>query len=152
MTIDDLLKSIGLKIDIHNLDAPLQQIGDGVDAQSLRSFCSQNADKGEILTSRDWIFIKEVIQGGPLEKLKHLSPSFIGRPGRNKEFLHDIVNNRHSGLDTDKMDYIARDERRTDKGDVEVDHRLIEEAVVAWGKCPQPHTCFNVQAKLKNNI
>ena len=36
----------------------------------------------------------------------------------------------------------ARDERRTEKGNGEVDRRLVEEALVAWGSCPKPNKCF----------
>jgi deoxynucleoside triphosphate triphosphohydrolase SAMHD1 len=64
-------------------------------------------DSEAILTSRDFIFIKECILGGPLPGEKE----FIGRPDRSQEWLYDIVSNRRSGLDVDKLDYFARDER-----------------------------------------
>jgi HD superfamily phosphohydrolase len=149
MMIDAMLAFHGLQIDTHNLDQPLRQIGDGIEATSIRTYSSMEEQGGDILTSRDWIFIKEAIQGGPLDELssscsieQEHSSGFVGRPHCHQEFLYDIVNNRHSGLDVDKMDYYARDERRTDKGNGEVDHRLMDEAVVAWGYCPKPHKCF----------
>eukprot|EP00980_Cylindrotheca_fusiformis_P010970 scaffold2512_cov120-Cylindrotheca_fusiformis.AAC.11 len=160
MMIEDMLAYHGLAMDTHNLDEPLQHTGTtGIDARSLRTFeeeeqgfsrfCSSNnsissssssstdGSSTTILTTRDWIFIQEAILGEPLEGNGKI---FLGRPPE-KEFLYDIVNNRHSGLDVDKMDYFARDERRTEKGNGEVDHRLIDEAVVAWGDCPNKSSC-----------
>ena len=63
-------------------------------------------------TSRDWVFIKEAIYGGALPNSHAPSgqTDFVGRP-REKEFLYDIVNNRHNGLDVDKIDYFERDGR-----------------------------------------
>jgi HD superfamily phosphohydrolase len=147
MMIDALLKYLGLEIDsdTRHLDLPLRQIGDGIDANcfGIYDFAlgesyhqSRNGNGGTqtqpcydgktplpndlVLTSRDWIFIKECILGGPLppkgmtihkaKKLKRFQP-LIGRPDRLKEFLYDVVSNRHSGLDVDKVDYLARDER-----------------------------------------
>lgn len=50
------------------------------------------------------------------------------------------------------MDYFARDERRTEKGNGEVDHRLIEEAVVAWGECPRPNHCFQCKGQTGKHL
>ena len=96
-----------------------------------------------LLTSRDIIFIKEMINGGPLDDGSQL----IGRSDPSFEFLYDIVSNRHSGLDVDKIDYFARDQRQCHKGSGEVEHLLIEDAFVAWGHCPRPGKCF----KCRNN-
>ena len=57
------------------------------------------------------MFMKECINGGPLNK----GLEYVGRPEREKEFLYDIVSNRHSGLDVDKIDYFARDQRQCRK-------------------------------------
>ena len=46
----------------------------------------------------------ECILGKPLKSYD----KFIGR-GKPKAFLYDVVNNRHNGLDVDKIDYFARD-------------------------------------------
>ena len=109
--IDAILKSNGLEIDESNLDEPLRQIGDGVDAKrfgisSAGHYGSDGDDADEhegggkpypkerLLTSRDFIFIKECINGGPLND----GSAYIGRPDEEKEFLYDIVSNRHSGL------------------------------------------------------
>mgnify|MGYP006081829083 FL=1 len=59
----------------------------------------------------------------------------------DKEFLYDIVSNRHSGLDVDKMDYFARDSVRA-KGSGQIDNIILEEAFVAKGRCSQPDKCF----------
>ena len=153
MMIDALLAHHGLAIDLtpENLDAPLKQIGGGIAAESLRVFFNplkEDGDESSVLTSRDWVFIKEAIQGKPLEGLNAFvyrnrnDSGFVGRPHIHKEFLYDIVSNRHNGMDTDKIDYFARDERRALKGNGEVELRLIEESLVSWGSCPQPKKCF----------
>lgn len=57
------------------------------------------------LTETDFLFIQEIINGCKEEN----------RKGRESEkfFLYDIVNNRRSGLDVDKLDYFQRDVRYT---------------------------------------
>lgn len=148
MMIDAALEGLGLAIDMNNLDRPLRQIGDGVEAESMRVYKhsaheTSRPDPEDILTSRDWVFIKECIKGGPLRR-HPVNPElsgFLGRPFRRQEFLYDIVSNRHTGLDVDKMDYFARDERRANGGSGEIQIRMIDEAVVAWGQCPQPDKC-----------
>jgi putative nucleotidyltransferase with HDIG domain len=55
--IDRALEELGLQIDTDNLDKPLKQIGDGVDANSMRVFKSSPMEDG-VLTSRDFVFIK----------------------------------------------------------------------------------------------
>ncbi|CAI5725146.1 unnamed protein product [Peronospora effusa] len=58
------------------------------------------------LTQQDVVFIKELIWGGPLPDSNGV---LCGRPSRDQRFLYDIVNNAHSGLDVDKLDYFMRD-------------------------------------------
>lgn len=175
MMIDAMLKYLGMEIDEENLDQPLKQIGDGIKSECF-GICSliEGDDNGEyydgntplpperVLTSRDWIFIKECIIGGPLppkgmsvKKSKQLIEELhlMGRPDVHKEFLYDVVSNRHSGLDVDKMDYLARDDRRAFGSSGNVDPMLIENAYVAWGKCGRPDKCFrcrhNHESKMK---
>lgn len=164
MLIDSLLAHLGLRINKTSddkLDEPLEQIGDGIDAKCFGITGngvdgSQPLPHDRVLTSRDFIFIKECILGGPLpqdgysvEASKEFEPPFIGRPDKYKEFLYDVVSNRHSGLDVDKIDYLARDSRRAFATAGEYDKKLIEEACVAWGKCAQPtkHKNDNDQKK-----
>ena len=45
------------------------------------------------------------------------------------------MSNRHSGLDVDKVDYLARDERRAYGTAGLIGPLTIENAHVAWGKC-----------------
>jgi len=112
--IDSLLASIGLEIDLSNLDEPLKQIGGGIDSKQFGTVYEWNGKIDTPFTSRDWVFIKEAIYGGALPKSHAPSgqgqSDFVGRP-REKEFLYDIVNNRHNGLDVDKIDYFERDGR-----------------------------------------
>ena len=164
MMIDAMLKYLGMEIDEMNLDLPLRQIGDGIRADCF-GICDLIAgDKSceyydgstplpltRVLTSRDWVFIKECITGGPLPpkgmsvetaKKSKIKLKLIGRPDRLKEFLYDVVSNRHSGLDVDKVDYLARDDRRAFGSSGSVDPLLIENAHVAWGKCGRPTKCW----------
>ena len=180
MMIDAMLKHMGLEIDESNLDEPLKQIGDGVDAKrfglwdrmsELELVNNDDEDSDEesegydtdddntmalpnelVLTSRDWIFIKECIAGCPLPhkgvsiesfKKSNHDAVLIGRPVR-KEFLYDVVNNRHSGLDVDKVDYLARDTMRAHGSNCIADlmNKMTEKSFVAWGKCSNPSTCW----------
>ncbi len=182
--VDALLKYLGLEIDEKNLDKPLKQIGDGIDARcfgiqnqndrdeddngdnsdqiilsydemsnfSRRDLPPLALDEVDILTSRDWIFIKECIVGGPLppkgisiekSKKSQRMASVIGRRDRFKEFLYHVVANGHSGLDVDKMDYLLRDGRRalgeSGKGSMTM---IMKNSYVAWGKCGNPSKCW----------
>mmetsp|Transcript_8531 Transcript_8531/g.18453 ORF Transcript_8531/g.18453 Transcript_8531/m.18453 type:complete len:701 (-) Transcript_8531:93-2195(-) len=178
MMIDAMLKDLGLEIDSTNLDAPLKQIGDGIDGKCfgiwdrsaepdviLGEDSDYESDDGEeedaeliplstelVLTSRDWLFIKECISGGPLPpkgmsikkfKESNANAKLIGRPHPFKEFLYDVVANRHSGLDTDKMDYLARDILHAHASNIaDLLPKLSEKAFVAWGECPNPSGCW----------
>ena len=114
--IDAALKSLGLAIDLDNLDEPLQQIGDGVDRLSMRVFAHLGnsnsspsvgaSDYKDILTSRDFVLIKEMIWGGPIPDIKEKfgKSELIGRKEPEKQWLYDVVTNRFSGLDVDKVD------------------------------------------------
>lgn len=180
MMVDAMLKHLGLEIDESNLDAPLRQIGDGIDAKrfgiwdrTMERGCERSDDSDDesdcdegdfeedeeplpielVLTSRDWIFIKECIVGGPLppkgvsiKKSNRLiqQSELLGRPDPLKEFLYDVVSNRHSGLDMDKADYLARDTLKAHGSNCIKDllPKLIEKALVAWGDCNDPSSCF----------
>ena len=160
MLIDGALREMGLQIDVNKLDEPLQEIGDDDDhhhhdhyhhhhhhsnyiaATSMRVFDKDLVDHQAVLTSRDFIFIKECIWGGPLDGAQQ---TFVGRPEPHQEWLYDIVSNRHSGLDVDKIDYFARDHRSAFKGSGEIEKLAVEEAVVAWGDCTDPTKCFRCQ-------
>jgi HD superfamily phosphohydrolase len=143
--LDALLAHHGLAINMDDLDAPLLQIGDGINANSFgiadETHKTFDVPSANVLTSRDMCFVKECIHAEPL----HGNSAMIGRP-TSKEFLYDIVSNRHSGLDVDKMDYYARDQKRT-LGTGQVDFLLIEEAFVARGSCPKPKECFHCKKK-----
>jgi HD superfamily phosphohydrolase len=96
MMIDAALKSLGLDIDMNNLDLPLRQIGDGVKAESMRIYrhsSDENSkhDPADIMTSRDWVFIKECIKGKPLgtHPVDPELSGFLGRPYRRQEFRQD---------------------------------------------------------------
>lgn len=144
MLIDSLLEHLGLQIDLDNLDEPLKQIGDGVDAQSVRVFDLSASDENLSLTSRDMVFVKECIWGKPIPEIgaKCKVTGFVGRQAKEKEWLYDVVSNNRSGLDVDKVDYFARDERRAMNASGEIDKRVIEEAVVTWGTCTDPTDCY----------
>eukprot|EP00535_Pseudo-nitzschia_heimii_P006932 CAMPEP_0197190364 /NCGR_PEP_ID=MMETSP1423-20130617/21516_1 /TAXON_ID=476441 /ORGANISM="Pseudo-nitzschia heimii, Strain UNC1101" /LENGTH=672 /DNA_ID=CAMNT_0042642733 /DNA_START=197 /DNA_END=2215 /DNA_ORIENTATION=- len=130
--IDSMLEELGLQIDLDNLDKPLRQIGDGIDSNSMRVF-KPPAVKDRVLTSRDFLFIKECILGGPLEGFDY----FVGRKDKKLEWLYDIVNNRHNGLDVDKIDYFARDHTRA-IGKRGIDIKMITDARVAKGLFSRP--------------
>lgn len=142
LMIDAALESLGLEIDMDNLDRPLKQIGDGVDAYSMRVFKhdvrSDYSDDDEVLTSRDFIFIKECIFGKPIPQVVKkfgTKDMLIGRMDPKKEWLYDIVANRHNGLDVDKMDYFARDERRSLAEAGKINLQILYNAMVAKANC-----------------
>ena len=162
MMIDAALAFLGLAIDMENLDKPLKQIGDGVDAISMRHYPHESfdylaeldgsePDLSVVLTSRDFVFIKECINCKPIQAPAHFfqnsETGFLGRGSYHQEFLYDIVSNRWSGLDVDKMDYFARDQRRAlgTSGDVQL--RVIEEAIVCWSPCPKPEKCHRCRTE-----
>ncbi|GMH80695.1 hypothetical protein TL16_g08657 [Triparma laevis f. inornata] len=139
--LDALLAHLGLSTssDPSQLDSPLVQIGDGIDRLKF-GVIDLNGDitPQNLLTTRDILYIKECINGAPLNN----GNKWIGRP--DKEYLYDVISNRHSGLDVDKMDYYARDQKRTlSVGQVEF--ILIEESFVARGKCSRPYQCFSCE-------
>jgi HD superfamily phosphohydrolase len=144
MLIDSLLGHLGLQIDLDNLDKPLKQIGDGIDAQSVGVFDLSTSDDDLILTSRDMVFVKECIWGKPIPEIeaKCKVTGFVGRQAKEKEWLYDVVSNNRSGLDVDKVDYFARDERRAMNASGEIEKRVIEEAIVTWGTCTDPTKCY----------
>jgi len=106
MMVDFALACIGLEIDWDNLDEPLKQIGDGIDRELFG--VRTGKDTYDPLTSRDWIFVKECISGGPLDvpDAPVAQTAWVGREPE-KEFLYDVVSNRHNGMDVDKMDYFS---------------------------------------------
>ena len=108
---------------------------------SWKSFVHDSDDS--VLTSRDFVFIKECIYSKPLHFVENGPETvrdFVGRP-REKAWLYDIVSNVHSGVDVDKLDYLARDERRATRESGEVSHDNVEETIVAWADCPKPDKC-----------
>ncbi len=170
--LDALLKNLGLEIDDSEdrLDKPLRQIGDGIDATKFGIYGykreedvwydgSQELPPDFVLTSRDWIFVKELIAGGPLPpkgmsikaaKQSDVKQEIVGRKGENKEYLYDIISNVHSGLDVDKMDYFSRDGCRTATGETAHNDFLIENAYVARGECDSPEECWKCSGKVCN--
>jgi HD superfamily phosphohydrolase len=142
LMIDAALESLGLQIDMDNLDRPLKQIGDGIDAYSMRVFKhdgrSDYSGDDNVLTSRDFIFIKECIFGKPIPQVVEKFGNddlMIGRLDPQKEWLYDLVANRHNGLDVDKMDYFARDERRSLAGAGKINLQILYNALVAKASC-----------------
>jgi len=123
-----------MKFILSEINKPLEQIGDGYRAEKFGVPDRKNSGKFSPITTRDIIFIKECITGETISKDR-----FIGRD-TEKEFLYDIVSNRHNGLDVDKMDYFVRDGVRckATKYDSSI---LLEESFVAKGRCPRPDKC-----------
>lgn len=139
MMFNAALAHLGLAVDLQNLDEPLKQIGDGIDARTMRVFEEGVESDIDILTSRDFVFVQECITGEPLPEVERLhGEGFHGRTGEHQEWLYDIVNNRRSSLDVDKIDYYARDQCRALGKPGELDNVMIENAVVAWAKCTEP--------------
>lgn len=61
-------------------------------------------DDEDALTTRDVLFIMECIWGRPIEDYEALlGPGFHGRPP-HKEWMYDVVCNRHSGLDVGTLE------------------------------------------------
>jgi hypothetical protein len=122
--IDAILAENGMQIDYDEdvLDGPLAQIGDGIDVRTVG------------LTNRDFVFIKECIYGGAIPELTKR----VGRTQAEKEWLYDVVSNSHSMIDVDKLDYYARDAKRT-IGEDDLKDTIIEDAVVARAQCNDVH-------------
>jgi len=137
MMFDFLLENLGLAENIQELDLPLKQVGDGIDAFGFGVKTSNISGSLTALTSRDIVFIKECILGGPIPGSG--TNSFQGR-GPEKEFLYDIVANRHSGLDVDKLDYYMRDTQHCIESKAAFSI-LMKEIRVARAECPNPTEC-----------
>jgi HD superfamily phosphohydrolase len=168
--MDAALLQLGLRINLDRLDAPLKQVGNGVDARSMKVFnhdtttsntCTTVTSDDDaqqhavILTSRDFVFIKECIWGKPIPEInQHVKQKgWIGRPHPHHEWLYDIVANRHSGLDVDKIDYFARDQRRAFRESGEIDKIILEEAVVAKAQCTLgPSECWRCKVDGKRGM
>lgn len=148
LMVDAVLESIGLAIDMdeESLDKPLKQIGDGIDAESIRCYWSDTTGEENILTNRDWIFVKECIMGKPLERLG--LDGRIGRTDNRLEWLYDIVSNGHNGIDVDKVDYFARDERRTMGEAGNIDISIINEACIARAKRTKPNGDYRMHYQI----
>jgi deoxynucleoside triphosphate triphosphohydrolase SAMHD1 len=152
MMMDAALEELGLQMDIDRLDEPLVQIGDGVDALSMRVHDSGDDKDYPVLTGRDMLFVKECIWGKPVPwYTSRLGPGFHGRPNEYQDWLYDIVANRHSGLDVDKIDYFARDQRRALKEAGEINKVIMEEAVVAWAPCTDSDSCHRCNGRHRSN-
>jgi HD superfamily phosphohydrolase len=160
--VDAALQSRGLAVDLARLDEPLaevdppQQCGGGGRGGSRGGLAIRASTFGyiddrfqedhalspdHVITSRDICFVKECILGEPLPGLQ----DFVGRP-IEKEFLYDVVNNRHSGKDVDKDDYYVRDAAGCGIGEAKMDMLLIESARVAKIQC-QIVNCFRCRQR-----
>lgn len=89
-----------------------------------------------MLTSRDFVFIKECIYSKPLHYVENGHKAvrdLVGWP-QEKEWLYDIVSNVHSVVDVDKLDYFARDERRATRESGEVSHDTVDRNQCSLGR------------------
>ena len=149
--IDAALASRGLAVDMARLDEPLAEIdpsqrGVAVHASTFGYIDDHFQDQhvlsdDHVITSRDIVFVKECILGEPLSGLQ----DFIGRP-IEKEFLYDVVNNRHSGKDVDKDDYYVRDAARAGICEAKMDMLLIDSARVTKINC-KVADCFRCRQR-----
>eukprot|EP00547_Thalassionema_nitzschioides_P014811 CAMPEP_0194247646 /NCGR_PEP_ID=MMETSP0158-20130606/16910_1 /TAXON_ID=33649 /ORGANISM="Thalassionema nitzschioides, Strain L26-B" /LENGTH=693 /DNA_ID=CAMNT_0038983773 /DNA_START=212 /DNA_END=2289 /DNA_ORIENTATION=+ len=155
MMIDAALASVGLEINWGNLDEPLKQIESGIDREKFGvDLGGIDADRRvDPFTSRDWIFVKECVMGAPLNEphAPTAQTDFVGRAS-NKEFLFDIVNNRHNGLDVDKIDYFDRDSLAAYGARQTNMNIFLRDASVAKGKCPNPKKCFKCRGSPHNPL
>lgn len=145
MMIDAALASVGLEIDWTKPDEPLKQIGNGTDREKFGVVSQKN--EYDPFTSRDWIFIKECVMGSPLDErdAPTTQHTFFGRTS-DKEFLYDIVSNRHNGLDVDKIDYYDRDSLAA-FGSKQANLKIfLRDARIARGRCPNPNECFKCRS------
>ncbi|EKX36683.1 hypothetical protein GUITHDRAFT_117108 [Guillardia theta CCMP2712] len=85
----------------------------------------------------DLRFIEELIVGDDLDGGKRNGGGIEARRGRGpeKNFLYDIINNAHSGLDIDKLDYFMRDKKVSLGEEDKQPYRFIDLARVCW--CPE---------------
>ncbi|KAL4151158.1 hypothetical protein PRNP1_008107 [Phytophthora ramorum] len=102
------------------------------------------------LAQHDVVFIKELIWGGPLRESKGV---LRGRPSRDQRFLYDIVNNAHSGLDVDKLDYFMRDSLHTGaKMSCDTDLLIRNARVLVDREDPEEHMVVCFPEKLAGQI
>jgi len=87
------------------------------------------------ITPGDIEFIKELIDP---KGLKHLQDDQAWRMkgrGQEKAFLYEIISNKRSGLDVDKLDYLKRDLKYCKGTDVNIDYiRLFQNCKIEF--CP----------------
>lgn len=96
----------------------------------------------DAFSNLSFFLTQECILGKPLAGN---NGRFIGRQKKESEWLYEIVNNRHNGLDVDKIDYYARDHNRT-IGSKSIDIKMIEDARVAKATCSRPERCHTCDA------
>lgn len=89
------------------------------------------------LDDTDIIFIKELIKGEPLDGPEEKEFTFQGR-GADKIFLYEIVSNKQTGLDSDRLDYLQRDVQAALGQYSKVFERLTESCAV----CKDPDGRF----------
>ena len=65
------------------------------------------------IQEQDLLFIRELICGGDKTKIKAGLYPYTETEGRNRKhfYLYEIVSNKITGIDVDKFDYLARDDR-----------------------------------------
>ncbi|CAI5729698.1 unnamed protein product [Peronospora destructor] len=90
----------------HDLDhGPFSHVFDGLFLDQLRKKnIIDEAFKGH-MSKDQWTCLLSTV----IERYLDSNGVLCGRPSRNQRFLYDIVNNAHSGLDVDKLDYFMRD-------------------------------------------
>ena len=89
------------------------------------------------LDKTDITFIYELINGEPLDGPEEKGCTFKGR-GADKIFLYEIVSNKQTGLDTDRLDYLQRDVQAALGQVSKVFERLTESCAV----CKDPNGRF----------
>ena len=96
----------------------------------------------------DKTFIKELIDPAELKKLNDRAPwPMKGRP-EEKAFLYEIISNKRSGLDVDKLDYLRRDLRNTKGTDINIDiERLFQNMKIGFCKYNGNRSLISIRDK-----
>jgi len=105
------------------------------------------ADLG--MNEKDTMFIGELIDPDALKNLAPQDPWPMKGRGEGKAFLYELVSNKRNGIDTDKLDYLARDSKMCrSKDNLPALDRMFMNTRIVFEKENQNRTLLAFEEKL----